>query len=58
VVSGWRRIFDVDSGTLALRLTLLALVLHPIGGDLIRPLILLLAGAGLLFPALLWRMPL
>jgi hypothetical protein len=55
VVCGWRRMADVDSGTLALRLTLLALLLHPVGGEPIRPLILVLAGAGLLFPALLRR---
>lgn len=36
-----------------MRLTLLALLLHPIGGESLRPLILVLAGAGLLVPALL-----
>jgi len=55
VVGNWRRISEIDSGTLALRLTLLGLLLHPIGGDSIRPLILVLAGAGLLFPAFLPR---
>jgi hypothetical protein len=49
----WRGIADVESGTLALRLSLLALVLHPIGGELLRPLILAIAVAGLLFPACL-----
>ncbi len=50
-----RRFADVESGTLALRLTLLALLLHPVGDELIRRLILVLAGADLLFPAFLRR---
>jgi hypothetical protein len=53
VAGFWRRIADVDSGTLALRLTLLALLLHPVGGESVRPLVLMLAGAGLLVPAFL-----
>jgi hypothetical protein len=58
VVSLWRRFADVDSSTLALRLTLLALLLHPIGGESLRPPILVLAGAGLLFPACLRQLSL
>jgi hypothetical protein len=49
------RIGAVDSADLALRLTLLGLVLHPVGNELIRPWILGLAGVGLLFPKLLHR---
>lgn len=49
------RIDAVDSADLALRLTLLGLVLHPVGHEWIRPWILGLAGAGLLFPGLLHR---
>ena len=47
------RIGALDSADLALRLTLLGLVLHPVGHEFIRPWILGMAGAGLLFPALL-----
>jgi hypothetical protein len=53
-VTGLRdRIGALDSADLALRLTLLGLVLHPVGHEFIRPWILGMAGAGLLFPALL-----
>jgi hypothetical protein len=49
------RIGALDSPDLALRLTLLGLVLHPVGHELIRAWILGMAGAGLLFPGLLRR---
>ena len=51
----WDRIGALDSADLALRLTLLGLVLHPVGHEFIRPWILGMAGAGLLFPGLLHR---
>ena len=38
---------------LALRLTLLALLLRPVGSGALRPALLLLAGTGLVFPAVL-----
>lgn len=47
------RIGALDSADLALRLTLLGLVLHPVGHQFMRPWIFGVAGAGLLFPALL-----
>ena len=40
---------------LALRLTLLALLLRPVGSGAVRPALLLLAGAGLVFPGALRR---
>ena len=46
---------DISPLDLALRLTLLALLLHPIGDESIRPLILGLAAAGFLLPGLLQR---
>ncbi len=49
------RIGAIASADLALRLTLLGLVLHPVGHELFRPWILGMAGAGLLFPGLLHR---
>ena len=49
-VSGWL----VEQGTdLPLRLSLLLLLLTPVGGWEVRPFLLLLAGAGLLSPAVL-----
>ncbi len=47
------QIATMDSVDLALRLTLLALLLHPIGDWSLRPIILGLAASGLLFPGLL-----
>lgn len=49
------RIGALDSADLALRLTLLGLVLRPVGPEFIRPWILGLAGAGLILPALLHK---
>ncbi len=51
--------FDMDAMDLSLRLTLLALLLQPIGNWVLRPAILGCAGAGLLLPSghrssLLW----
>lgn len=51
----WGRIAETGSLNLALRLTLLDLLLRPVGGESIRFLILGLAGAGLLLPGLLRR---
>jgi hypothetical protein len=47
------RIAALDPATLALRLTLLDLLLRPIGTGLVRPAVLVLAAAGLGIPALL-----
>lgn len=51
----WKRISEVSALDLALRLTLLDLLLHPIGEESIRFAILGLAVAGLLLPGLLKR---
>ena len=48
-----RRAGALDPMALALRLTLLDLLLRPVGKGLVRPATLLLAGAGLVLPALL-----
>ncbi len=48
-----RRIGALDPIALALRLTLLDLLLRPVGTSFVRPATLLLAGAGLALPALL-----
>jgi hypothetical protein len=53
VANIWKRILEVGSLNLALRLTLLSLLLHPVGDGPIRLLILGLAGAGLLLRGLL-----
>ncbi len=47
------QIVEMDSVDLALRLTLLALLLRPIGNWMIRPLILSLAALGVVLPGLL-----
>jgi hypothetical protein len=51
----WDRITGVSSLNLALRLTLLNLLLHPIGGEWLRLSILAVAAAGMLVPDLLQR---
>jgi hypothetical protein len=51
----WDRITGVSSLNLALRLTLLNLLLHPIGGEWLRLSILAIAAAGMLVPGLLQR---
>ena len=48
-----RRVGALDPIALALRLTLLDLLLRPVGAGFVRPATLLLAGAGLALPALL-----
>ncbi len=50
-LTGWLE--RLDAVDVALRLTLLDLLLRPIGNWAIRPMILALAGAGLLFPRFL-----
>ncbi len=47
----WRLLAGMDALTLALRLTALDLLLHPIGAWWIRPFVLALAAAALLVPA-------
>jgi hypothetical protein len=51
----WRQVSEIGSVDLALRLTLLDLLLRPIGSWQIRAALLLLAGAGLLVPGWLRR---
>ncbi len=51
----WSWISRIDSRSLALRLTLLALVLHPVGGESIRLFVFGLALVGLMFPGMLDR---
>ena len=51
----WRQLSGINPVDLALRLTLLDLLLRPIGAWQIRPVLLVLAGAGLLVPGWLRR---
>jgi hypothetical protein len=51
----WRQLSEIDSVDLALRLTMLDLLLRPIGVWQIRGALLVLAGAGLLVPGWLRR---
>ena len=50
-----RRVAELGAVDLALRLTLLDLLLRPVGDRTIRPAVMLLAGAGLLVPGWLRR---
>ena len=54
-VRPWRQLSGINPVDLALRLTLLDLLLRPIGTWQIRPALLVLAGAGLLVPGWLRR---
>jgi hypothetical protein len=55
VARAWRPLSEIHSVDLALRLTLLDLLLRPIGAWQIRAALLVLAGAGLLVPGWLRR---